>query len=281
MQEVEALTAAVQDDEAEIAGELELARARAAAQRVVCPLPDAERHRRALARDVVPLEHGLLEDEHRPGPRRPSAHERSRAARAPGVQHAAHSLRPSEVGDEVRLPGLAAVLGERLLPPRRRRRHARPGVADEDRPSLEGVRPLEDPDVAGERADDRRIERAGVPAVRPVDRPELRLGIEEAERHADVAAGVVGQEHVLVAHPAEDRPSDALRLELVPLLAACEPFPQAPVAAVPASHPEVEIPRGALCDHGRLAHRRPPRPVVTCLRHAIGEIGQIPPAICA
>src|SRR5581483_10620471 len=108
---------------------------------------------------------------------------------------------PPEVADEVCLPGLAAVLGEGLLPARRRRRHTRPGVADEDVAALERVRALEDPDVTVEPADHRRLERAGVAAIGPVDRPELRLGIEEAERHAHVAARVVGEEHVLVGRP--------------------------------------------------------------------------------
>src|SRR4029079_10652958 len=129
---------------------------------------------------------------------------------------------------------LAAVLGEGLLPARRRRRHPRPRVALEDRPALERVRPLEDADVAFERADDRRIERAGPAAVGPVDRPELRLRVEEAEGHADVPAVVVREEHVFVGGPAEDRARDALGVEIVPFGAARQALLEAAVAAVPA-----------------------------------------------
>ena len=77
---------------------------------------------------------------------------------------------------------------------------------------------VEDADVAGERADERRVERAGPAAVRPVDRPELRLGVEEAERHPDEAARVVGAELVLVPEPVEEEARGARRLELLPLV---------------------------------------------------------------
>ena len=81
-------------------------------------------------------------------------------------------VRRREVHDPVRLPRLAVVVRERLLPPRCRRRHSRPGEAHADRTPLERVVALEDADVARERADHRRIEQAGAAAVGPVDRPQ-------------------------------------------------------------------------------------------------------------
>src|SRR5438094_4870008 len=53
----------------------------------------------------------------------------------------------------VGLPGVAAVLGERLLPARCPRRHARPDEPHQDRPTLEDVLGFEDAAVTVERAD--------------------------------------------------------------------------------------------------------------------------------
>ena len=58
----------MEDDEAEVAVQLELARPRAAAQRVVGELAHPEGYGRLFRRDLVPLQHRLVEDEDRPGP---------------------------------------------------------------------------------------------------------------------------------------------------------------------------------------------------------------------
>ena len=64
------------------------------------------------------------------------------------------------------------------------RRDARPREAHPDRSAAERVVTLEDARVAGEPADHRWVEEPRPPAVRPVDRPQLRLGVVEAEGHA-------------------------------------------------------------------------------------------------
>ena len=129
------------------------------------------------------------------------------------------SSSPREVHDPVRLPRLC----------RRRPRTPAPSAASASstpdqvkrtrigRPSNVSVA-LEDARVSGERSDHRRVEQPGPSAVRPVDRPPLRVRVVEAERHADEAAAVVGAEHVLVPEPAGKRPRRDLRLELVPLV---------------------------------------------------------------
>ena len=80
------------------------------------------------------------------------------------------------------------------------------GVTDADRLPVERVAALEDADAARERADDGWVEQSRPPAVGPVDRPQARLEVEEAERHPDEPAGEVGPELVRVAEPVEDRP---------------------------------------------------------------------------
>ena len=161
-----------------------------------------------------------------------------------------------EVHRPVRLPRPAAVVGERLLPARRLRPHARPDEADEDRAAVEGVRALEDAGVAFEPTEDRRVEHARAAAVGPVDRPQPRLRVEEAERHPDGAAVVARAELVLVAEAVEQRPRDDRRPELVPLVRAREPLAQPAVADVPAAEPEVEVPRRRL-GLQRVAHLAP------------------------
>jgi hypothetical protein len=54
-------------------------------------------------------------------------------------------------------------------------------VAADDRHAFPRVVGLEDADAVLERADDRRLKRPAGPAVRPVDRPGLRLGMKEAD----------------------------------------------------------------------------------------------------
>src|SRR6187401_296820 len=129
-----------------------------------------------------------------------------------------------EVVDPVGLPSLAAVVRERLLPARARRGHPRPGEADADRLAPEDVVALEDAGVARERSDHGRVEQPRPAAVGPVDRPLARDRVEEAKRHPDEAAVVVGAVGVLVAEAAEDRPGLALGLELVPVVGAREPL---------------------------------------------------------
>ena len=74
----------------------------------------------------------------------------------------------------------------------------------QNRAAVEGVRPFEDSRVTGERADERRIEPAGAAAVGPVDRPQLGLRVEEAERHPDEAAVVIRAEQILVSEDSRE-----------------------------------------------------------------------------
>src|SRR5262249_45476032 len=100
---------------------------------------------------------------------------------------------------------------------------------------------LEDADAVLERADDRRLERPAGPAIGPVDRPGLRLGMEEADRRAGEPAAEVGLEGVDVAETAEERPRFGDRRDVEPLVAAGETLAEPPSLHVPAAHEEVEI----------------------------------------
>ena len=187
-------------------------------------------------------------------------------------------LRAREVHDPVRLPGLAAVLGERLLPARGRRRDSGPDEAHADRPALERVVSLEHAGVAVEAAEHRRVELARAARVRPVDRPPLLLRVEEAEGHAGEAAGVVRPELVLVPEAVEDRSRDDRRLELVPLVRAREPLAEPAVLHLPGAHPEVEVARRSPWSRLRSSSRC--LPVVDSF-DASEQIGRFMPSICA
>src|SRR4029453_15467946 len=108
-------------------------------------------------------------------------------------------------------------------PPGRRGRHARPDETDEDRAPVEDVLSLEQPYVTVEPSDHRGVELPGPAAVRPVDPPALRVGVEEPEPHPREPPPVGRAENGFVAVPVEDRVRLARRLELLPLVRACEP----------------------------------------------------------
>src|ERR1700709_153912 len=141
---------------------------------------------------------------------------------------AAFALRPRHGHRPVRLPRLAAVGRERLLPARRLRTFVPPDEADADGPPLERVVAEKEAGLAVEPAEDRRFKHAA-PAVDPIDGPLLRLRIEEAEGHADEAGPEVGPELVLVAEAAEQGTGATGRLALIPLRRALEPLAETPV----------------------------------------------------
>ena len=106
----------------------------------------------------------------------------------------------------------AAVGGERLLPARLRRLDPRPHETHADRPARPSVSiPSNIPMPSANEPTTGGSSTAAAAAVGPVDRPQPGLRVEEAERHADHPAVVVGAELVLVAHPVEQRPRDARR----------------------------------------------------------------------
>ena len=103
--------------------------------------------------------------------------------------------------------------------------------------------PSKMPSPPRERADDGRVEEAAAAAVGPVDRPQPRLRVEEAERHPDQPAVVIGAELVLVAQArrAAGGRRSWPRTPPTPREPG-EPLAQAPVVHVPAAHQEVEVP---------------------------------------
>ena len=152
--------------------------------------------------------------------------------------------RAREVVHPVGLPRLAAVFRKSLFPARRWRVDARPRVANDDRPSLEGVGPFENAHVAGERSDHRRpLHKLHTTAaiVGPVDRPLFRVRIEEPERHADEPRPEVGVELVLIAQARQERPRYGGRLDVDPFVRTLEPFTQAAAVHVPSTHEEIEV----------------------------------------
>src|SRR5690348_15722038 len=84
----------------------------------------------------------------------------------------------------VRVPGLAAVERERLLPPERVPRFDDPRVADANRDALEHVVALEDADAVLEAPHDRLVEQAVADRRRPPDSPEPGARLEEPQRKA-------------------------------------------------------------------------------------------------
>ncbi len=86
-----------------------------------------------------------------------------------------------------------------------------------------------------------RVHAAGG-VVEPVDAPALCLRAEHAQRHAH-KAGLPGggDEVVVVADAAGQRPRSAGGVEHLPVVAALKPVHQARVADVPGAHEEVEV----------------------------------------
>src|SRR5262249_43881923 len=110
---------------------------------------------------------------------------------------------PGELHDPVGLPGLTAVRGELLFPPRRCRRDVGPDEVRPDRLAVVGVVAVEIAAPFGEGTHHGWEERAGA-AARPVERPFLGVHIEQSQREA---AGAERREDdfVDVAAALEDR----------------------------------------------------------------------------
>src|SRR6188474_2927195 len=113
---------------------------------------------------------------------------RARAPQEPGVQaevagRPASVLDALDVLDPVRLPGLAAVLGERLLPAARVRLDVVPEVAHQDRLAVPDLVVVERAGavLAVERADGGRQRQPAQSVRGPVDAPLAGLLVVEAD----------------------------------------------------------------------------------------------------
>src|SRR6266516_2123497 len=159
--------------------------------------------------------------------------------------------------DPIRLPALALVIRERLLPACRRRGDLAPVAPDLDRGPAQHVVALEASASVGESALDRRVEVSGPPGRRPPDAPQSSLRVVQAQRHPFVRPPVgerVRLEAVDVAEPIEDRTRLPGRLELHPLRARpVEDVDELAVVDTPPSEPEVEVVPAVGCDL-RLLH---------------------------
>src|SRR5262249_44264851 len=96
-----------------------------------------------------------------------------------------------EVGRPIRLPCAPTVWRERLLPATDAGAAARPEIADEDRAPLVGLTIIELAAPTFKPPDLRREQpaRPALCATRPVDAPQARLRIKEAQGEAHDAAG--------------------------------------------------------------------------------------------
>src|SRR5262245_22919574 len=151
-------------------------------------------------------------------------------------------LSASECHDPVRLPGLAAVFGERLLPPSDVDLWSRPQKATQHRLAPHALFAVELADATEKSSGHWGKEGPRVPRIRPVDRPLGGRRIEQT--HGDAFEGcTVTDRAITIEMPetAEKRCDVGGRLEFSPFGGVSQPFFQVAVLNLPGSEDKVEV----------------------------------------